>query len=381
MDTLSSRERVLKTLNHQEPDRIPLDLGGGATTIQAKAYEELKSFLGFNKPTQCFARYHVDTDPEILQLLNIDTRYVRIKRPDAWQLEMMQSEKGEYFIDEWGIRWLRPPGGIYWDMVDVPLKKGTLEELKFYRWPIGNDPGRVKGLREEALFLKKYFKYCIVGDIPVAAGILDLCCFLRGMENFLMDLMANPPYAMKLIELVTKVQIELYSAYLQEIGDVIDVIVTGDDLGIQNNLLISPKTYREMIKPFQKELIDAIKSLTSAKVFFHSCGSIKKVIPDLIDMGIDILNPVQTTAVDMEPKELKKEFGQDLVFWGAIDTQKVLPFGSPQEVEAFAKKMIEDLGRGGGYVLAPCHNIQAGTPPQNILALYQAYPGKLGMEG
>jgi len=369
METLTPRKRTLMALNHHEPDRVPMDLGGGATTIQAKAYEELKKVIGFSKPTKCFTRYHVEPDSEILELLEIDTRYIRIKRPDSWQLIM---DKDESYYDEWGILWQKPLNGLYWSMVSAPLKKGTLEELKQYNWPNARDSGRVKGLRQETLSLHKESKYCIVADIPVAAGILDLCWFLRGMENFFVDLLLNPKYALKLIESVTEMQKELYTVYLEKIGDLIDVIVTGDDLGIQNSLMINPVTYRKMIKPFQKDLINHIKNLTKAKLFFHSCGAIREVIPDLIEIGVEILNPVQTTASGMNPRELKREFGQDLVFWGAIDTQRVLPFGTPKEVEELACKRIAELGKGGGYVLAPCHNIQPGTPPQNILSLYHS---------
>jgi len=221
-------------------------------------------------------------------------------------------------------------------------------------------------LREEAKWLHEKTDYAVIADMPVL-GIFEtaLVC-LRGMERFMMDLILDKPFAKALLNKLSDKHIEFYRNYLDAVGEYIDIIMVSDDLGGENAPLISPELYREMVKPYQKKLWQFIKDNTKAHLFQHSCGSIYKLIPDLIEIGVDILNPIQVAAKDMDTKRLKEEFGDRLTFWGGIDTQRVLPYGSPEDVEMEVKERIADMAPGGGYVLTAVHNIQAGVMPENI---------------
>ena len=369
MREMSPRERLLTSLRHEEPDRVPLDLGGLATTIEAVPYDELKKYLGIKKEAKLFLRDHVDPPEEVLDRFGIDTRYVRIRPPRNFKVQI---DPDNSYLDEWGTRWKKPKSSLYWDPVDWPLKDATIEDLETYRWPDPHDPGRTEGLREEAKRLREKTEYAVIADTPVL-GIFEcgsIC--LRGIERLMMDLILDKPFARALFDKLADVHIELYRQYLDAVGEYIDVIMVTDDLGGENGPLISPELYRELIKPAQKRLWQFIKDNTGAYLFLHSCGSISKFIPDLIEIGVDILNPIQVAAKDMDTRRLKDEFGDKLIFWGGIDTQRILPFGSPEDVESEVKKRIADMAPGGGYVLTAVHNIQAGVPPENICMMYDA---------
>ena len=205
------------------------------------------------------------------------------------------------------------------------------------------------------------------------AGIAEVYSWLRGYEQYYMDLALNQDW----VECMLDRMVEFKSAYweraLREVGDLVDVVVEADDLAGQNALLMSPRTYRTLIKPRHKRLFGFIKAQAPVKVFYHSCGAVRRLIPDLIDAGIDVLNPVQLSAAGMDPGELKQEFGRDLVFWGGgVDTQGVLGTGTPQEIRTHVKANIEALAPGGGFVFAAVHDIQANVPPENIVAMWAA---------
>ena len=369
MSEMTSRERVLAALKHQEADRVPLDLGGYPTTIETIPYNELKKYLGIQSETSNFVRDHVDPSEEVLQKFKIDTRYLRPGPPRNFKIKI---EPDNSYIDEWGTKWRKSPTSIYWDPVDYPLKEATLEDLEKYPWPDPDDPGRTEGLRERAKMLRESTRYAIVGDSP-ASGIFDLAClFLAGPERFMADMILDKLFARALLEKICEVHMRLYENYLNAIGDYIDVIIVMDDLGGMQGPLISPDLYREMVKPIEKRLWQFIKSKTKAALFLHCCGGIYPIIPDLIEMGVDILNPIQVSAKDMDTGRLKRDFGNKLTFWGAIDTQQVLPFGSPEDVEREVKRRILDLAPGGGYVLTAVHNIQAGVPAENICRMYES---------
>jgi len=366
---MTPRERVLTALGHKEPDRVPLDLGGLSTTIEADPYQELKAHLGITSETKLFLRDHVDPPEELLEEFQIDTRYVRIGRPQNFKVQI---DADNSYRDEWGTRWRKPESSLYWDPVDWPLKDATIEDLETYAWPDPNDPGRTEGLRERARRLHAETDYAIVADMPVLGVFETAGVCLRGIERFMMDLVLDKPFAEALLNKLADLHIELYGRYLDAVGEYIDVIVVSDDLGGEHAPLISPEIYREMVKPAQKRLWQFVKSKTKAYLFMHTCGSVYRLIPDLIELGVDTLNPVQVAAKDMDTKRLKKEFGDRLAFWGGVDTQKVLPYGSPQDVEEEVKKRIADLAPGGGYILTAVHNIQAGVSPENICTMYDA---------
>ena len=369
MKEMTPRERVLTSLNHEEPDRVPLDLGGLATTIEAVPYNELKKYLGIRSETKLFLRDHVDPPEEILERFGIDTRYVRMKPPRNFKVQI---DSDNSYLDEWGTRWKKPESSLYWDPVDYPLKDATIEDLETHNWPDPHDPGRTEGLREEAKWLREKTDCAIIADTP-SLGIFESASIcLRGIERLMMDLILEKPFAKALLDKVADIQIEFFRHYLDAVGEYIDVIMVTDDLGAENGPLISPELYRELIKPAERKLWQFIKDNTKAYLFLHSCGSISKFIPDLIEIGVDILNPIQVSAKDMDTKRLKEEFGDRLTFWGGIDTQRVLPFGSPEDVDREVKRRIGDVAPGGGYVLTAVHNIQAGVPPENICMMYDA---------
>jgi uroporphyrinogen decarboxylase len=205
----------------------------------------------------------------------------------------------------------------------------------------------------------------------IGGGIFEQPARVMGLQNFLMALLTEPAFANRLMETITDIYIDSCNRYLEQVGPYIQVFTFWDDLVGQNGWIINPEIYRKLIKPKHKRLVEAIKKKTNAKLFFHSCGAARGLIPDLIDTGFDILNPVQVSAKGMNTKELKTEFGRDIVFWGGgVDTQQVLPFGKPQEVVDEVKRRIDDLAPGGGFVFAAVHNIQAFVPPENIVAAF-----------
>ncbi len=366
---MTSRERMLTALRHHEADRVPIDLGGGTTGIEVEAYDRLKPLLGFQGQTRTFVRDHVEIDEPILQRFGVDTRYVRVGPPRGYRLQL---DPDNSYVDIWGTRWRKPVSSLYYDMVEFPIKDATMDDLKRYRWPDPHDPGRTDGLRERARRLAEETDYAVVLDVT-GFGVFEQGWALRGFENFLADLIAEPEFAEALIQGVADYQIALYDHVLAEVGPYVQVVMVAEDLGTQTAPMVSPKTYRRMIKPAQKRVWQFIKSRTDAQLFLHSCGSVRAFIPDLIEIGVDILNPVQVAATGMDPKELKAEFGKDLTFWGGgCDTQNVLTFGTPDEVEAEVRRRIAELAPGGGFVFNQIHNVQPQVPAENIVRMLDA---------
>ena len=366
---MKSRERLLTALKHREPDRVPIDLGGTATGIEAEAYDYLKERIGFRGETKTFLRDHVEVDESILVRFGVDTRYIRVRPPRDYSPMI---DKDNSYVDFWGTRWKKPPSSLYWDMVDYPIKEPTMEALKKYRWPDPEDPGRIDGLEERAKKLYETTDYALVVDAP-GFGVFEQGWALRGFENFLMDLALTPKFAEALMQGLAEYRIALWGHILDAVGEYVQVVMESDDMGTQQGPMVSPETYRRLIKPAQKKVWQFIKSKTKAFLFLHSCGSVRKFIPDFIELGLDILNPVQVAARDMDPKELKSEFGKDLTFWGGgCDTQKLLSFGTSEDVENEVKKRISELAPGGGFVFNQIHNIQPQVPPENILRMFEA---------
>jgi len=375
---LTSRERVLAALNFQIPDRVPIDLGGFQSGIHKKAYEDLLSYLGrveeivMLDPVQQLVRPSED----ILKLLKADIRYVCALGPESFDGTIRQNyRKGELWHDlrdEFGVLWSMPDKQqLYMDISHHPLAEASLEDLASYPFPDGSDPSRFEGLREEVLNIRENTPYAV--STGIGGVVYETCWYLRGLERWFMDMMENPSFCEALLDRVLKFWLDYYTGFMKEIGDIIDVVMIGDDLAGQNGPLFQPEFYRAVVKPRQKKLVQHIRSLSSAKIWYHSCGGVVEYIPDLMDNGIDILNPVQITAQGMDPVYLKEKFGKDLVFWGGgIDSQHILPFASTEEVKASVKANMEAFKAGGGYVFNNVHNIQAGVPPENILAMYEA---------
>ena len=372
MKQMTSRERVLATLNHEEPDRIPVDIGSTITTTMVLAgYKRFKNYLDISdSPDILVSRMFqaVKMDERILKLLQVDFRPVFYGGPKGWKdIE----GPNDTYVDEWGLKLRRAANGFYYDMIDHPLKNVTIEDLGSYNWPDPLDPGRFEGIEKEARELHENSDYAVVGP-GCSVGFFELCWYLRGLEQLFMDMVLNPDFVHALFRKVLDIRKSILSEYLKRTGKYLDVVYSADDLGAQESTLMSPELYREMVKPYQKELFAFIRERTDAKIFYHCCGDVYPLIPDLIEIGVDALNPVQVSARDMDTKRLKEKFGDKITFWGAIDTQHVLPHGTPQEVREEVRRRVKDLAPGGGYVLAAVHAIQPDVPPENILCMCKA---------
>ena len=373
MAEMTPRERVWTAINHQEPDRVPLDIGGGtSTTIVIEGYEKLKNFWGIpgeivvmNKPFR-LARL----DEEVMRRLGSDTRPLGIKGPANWKPPVVDDP--ETFIDLWGITWRKAyyPGGYYWELYKYPLAEATIEDLDRYPWPDPVDPGFTAGLEDDARLLYENTDYAIMADGGFKS-FWELGYMMRGFQQMLIDVVENPEFTLALLDKLLELNIAGTERFLDKAGKYIQVFRTADDLATQNNLLMSPKTYRQVLKPTYKKYMDFVHSKTDAKIFYHSCGNITNLVEDLIEIGVDILNPVQVSAMG-DTKALKARFADRMVFWGAIDTQHVLPNGSVADVEVEVRQRINDLGPGGGLVVGSVHNIQPDVPPENIIAMAEA---------
>ena len=381
---MTPRERVMAALNLQEPDRVPIDLSQAAgDAITATAYKNLLDHLGITDrkvEIQTKLSQTAVVDEDILKRFRVDLRRLDLGVPDNWTDEPVGKDG---YRDEYGLVRTRPEGGFYYDIVESPIKEDTLDAIEKHKWPDPDDPGRYRGLREKARELHEETDYAVVLNVNCAFFLR--CAELRGWENFYMDLAGNPAFARALMDKYLDIRLRIAERALEEVGENIDIVmVSSDDLGMDDRTIISPQMYRELIKPGQKRTFDFFKARTPAKRFYHCDGAIFPVIEDLIEVGIEALNPVQVSAAGMgDTRKLKREFGDRIAFWGAIDTYQALPYGTPQEVRDEVKQRIDDLGHGGGYVICSVHNIQPEVPPENVVAMFEAanefgrYPLKL----
>jgi len=377
-ETMSARERVLTALNHEIPDRVPIDLGGFQTGIHQAAYRQLLDYLGLADevtimdPVQQLAR----PCESLLERFHVDVRYVFAHGPESFdgaiERNVRDGRVWHDLADEFGVVWSMPDDQpLYMDISYHPLAEASREDLVDYPFPKGGDPTRFTGVRQEAERLRRETPYAI--STGIGGVVYEICWYMRGLERWFMDTIENPAFCEALLDKTLQFWLDYYSQFMQEIGNLVDVVMIGDDIGGQNGPLFSPQFYRAVVKPRQKRLVQHIKSSTPAKIWYHTCGSVVPLIPDLIDNGIDILNPVQISAADMDPRKLKRAYGSQLAFWGGgIDTQHVLGFATPQEIEKHVRQNVEALKPGGGYVFNSVHNIQAGVPPENIVAMFDA---------
>ncbi len=364
---MTHRERVIAALSHRQPDRVPMDLGATRnSSMVAEAYQRLAPRLGARADAPLSHRMMraVTVDEAVLKALDIDVRGVFPAGPPA--VETGQRS----YRDEWGVERVRPPGAFYYDQVHFPLAGPiSVADIARYPWPDPDDPARVRGLRERVREIRAATDCAIVLNLPSA--FVHASQYLRGFEDWFVDLAADPTLACALFDAVLEVNLGACSAILREVGQQVDVVVGSDDLGLQGGLMIAPETYRSLLKPRHAKYFRLMHDMSPAKVLFHSCGSVVDILDDLIGMGVEVLNPVQVSAAGMDPPALKKRFGSRLSFWGGVDTQRVLPFGSVDEVRAEVERRVETLGRDGGYVLGAVHNIQPDVPAQNVLAMYE----------
>ena len=394
---MNHRERVLTALRHEEPDRLPIDLGGTIdSTITAVAYGRLRERLGLGPGTVRVADIYQHTalvEEDVRRALGVDVALAG-DQPLAWREGTLpdgsparfpdrfrperQADGSQVVFDASGTVVLKMPrDGHYFDPVYSPLADATsvdeidqhLEEIRSYDKPAHLDTS-YEALAERARDLRENTDYLIVGFF--GGHIFQSSQSLRGWDTFLLDLLLNQAFAEALMDRLVEANIERFERYAETVAPYVDVIQFEDDLGMQDRPLLRPELYRRVVKPYHARLFRFVKSHCDARILLHTDGAIAPFIPDFIEMGVDILNPVQVSAAGMDSKVLKRAYGEDIVFWGAgCDSQQVLPFGTPQEVADEVKRRIDDLAPGGGYVFAPVHNIQPEVPPENVVAMYE----------
>jgi uroporphyrinogen decarboxylase len=378
-NSMNSRERLLAALNHQEPDRIPFDLGSTQVTgIHVIAYQRLREYLGLPQvePQICdIVQGLALPDDDVIEKLGVDVRGLFPLNSHNWNVTAIDAGDNWEYHDEWGLTQHKPkPDGLYFSVVKSPLDRSGLivDEVQAYAWPDTGDVRRIAGFRELAERYRAQGQAVMIKG--VLAGIFEMSQRVRGMQNIMIDLASNEALACAFLDKMVELKIKFWETALTQLGDVIDVISEADDYGTQTSQLISPRMFRKIFKPRLQTLFTRIHQLApDAKLFFHSDGNIRPILPDLIEIGIDILNPIHITATGMEPSALKRDFGKDVAFWGGgVETQSVLPFGTPLEVKDNVRRNIDALASGGGYVFNTIHNIQADVPPQNIVAMIEA---------
>jgi uroporphyrinogen decarboxylase len=393
---MNHRERVLTALRHEEPDRVPIDFGGTCdSTISALSYQALREGLGLQPGATRVAdvsQYTALIDDDVRQALDVDTMPL-FNEPSEWRQGTLTDGSPAQFparfqprrlpdgsqvvFDSAGTALLKMPrGGYYFDPVHTPLAGATsvsdidahLDAIETYDTPSYLDVS-YQVLAAKARRLRETTDYLIVGFF--GGHIFQAGQALRGWDTFLIDLMVNPAFAEALMDRLVEANIRRFERYAQTVGRYVDVVHFEDDLGMQDRPLLRPSLYRRLVKPYHRRLFAFVKSRCDAYLLFHSDGAIAPLIPDFIDLGIDALNPVQVSAAGMDTELLKRTFGQDITFWGGgCDSQRVLPFGTPQEVAEEVRRRIDHLAPGGGFVFAPVHNLQAEVPVQNALTMF-----------
>jgi uroporphyrinogen decarboxylase len=369
---MNSRQRVRLALNHQEPDRVPMDLGGtGVSTIHLESYSRLLQFLelppdGLALMSDTFQTAEIAA--QVRERLGVDFVGLRPRTPRGWKNVVHSADS---FSDEWGIRFQRSrDAGRAFFPSGHPLAHADVTAIQNYRLPDMGDLSRVEGLRDVARKLHDETDYAIIAD--GMWSLLQKAYDLRGMDSFLMDMLSDEIKARSLLDRLVDVTLVNMATFLKEVGDYVQVVTVADDLGIQSGPIMSLAMYRDFLKPCHKALVEEIRKYTDAKIMLHSDGSIYQFLEDLIQVGFDIINPVQASAKNMDTRRLKREFGQALSFWGGVDTQDILPHGTPADVETEVRRRIDDLAPGGGYILGAVHVIQNDVSPENIYRLFNA---------
>jgi len=387
----------VKALRREVPDRVPLDLGGTESSgMTAIAYRNLRAHLDLPPGRiQVFDTLQqlAKIEDDLREQLEVDTVPLYLE-PRRWKPGVLSDGTPCEIPERWNPReeeggWVvrdgaghvtarMPEDGFYFEPTYAPLADvqqpseldAHADAIESFDWPSYADES-VDDIEARARTLHQETDLAVVANLCMhllAAGQI-----LRGYENFMVDLLANRTLAHALLERLTDAYVRRCDRVLPRIDKYIQVVLVNDDLGIQSGPMLSIDCYKEMIWPYQKRLFGYVKSKTDAALLLHSCGSVYRFIPFLIEAGIDALNPVQVSAAEMDTKRLKREFGKDLTFWGGgCDTQHVLPRGSAREIEDEVKRRVSDLAPGGGFVFTQVHNIQPDVPPENVLAMVDA---------
>ena len=345
---MNSKERVLAAIDRVEPDRVPVDLWALSPVT-----DNLRAHL------------RADDDEGVWRALGVDLRSVW----PAYAGPALPTFNDGSWLDWWGLH--KRMIGPFEEVLEPPLAEAqTIADVEAHPWP---DPDwfDYDGLRPACEALSDYA--LVIRDLgPDATCVLRLAMFLRGMEQFMMDLAMGPDLAQAIIDRVEAFYLEFDRRIFEAAGDLTDIYFIADDVGVQNGLMISPRMFRKFVRPSLARFIDQAHHFDQ-KVMYHTCGSVRRLIPDFIEMGVDILNPIQTSAEGMVPAELKREFGDALCFHGAMDIQTVLSQGTTTQVRDEVKRLCDALGPGGGFILAPTNNVMPETPVENVVALYETY--------
>ncbi len=364
---ISPRDRFGRIISFQAADRVPLDLGGTSlTSIAPGVLAGLKNLLGIKGPA---STDYESIDERVLEALHIDFR--RIGRLIASGEKLIDGNDART-IDMWGIE--RAWTGQYWDIVKSPLRGASLADLNNYPWPdpaIWIQPDELGKFNKEARRLWEQTDTVVVAEHPVY-GVFELACWMCGFDDFLWRLAGDAGFVHKLFSILLDLQKHFIEPYYQAVGNFIHLTTSGDDFGTQTGPFLSPRAFREYIKPYLADRIAFTHIFTKALFWHHSCGSIHELIPDLVDCGVDILNPIQPGAKMMEPERLKNDFGRRLRFHGGFDTQGVLPFGTKEQIIEEVRRVMDAMKPGGGYIFSAAHNIQEDVPAENVLTMYQA---------
>jgi uroporphyrinogen decarboxylase len=375
---LTSRERVLTAINHEQPDRVPLVIGvSNATGIKMKPYQAIKKTIGVQAPDDYIYDWPelgtADIDEDTMHRLHSDVRGVLDLEPETTRKRNRERDPHSDCIDSWGSGQTEIAPGDWFPSVHPLPDAETVEDLDSYLgWPDMTDPTRIAHVRETAKRLADDNEYAILAT-PWLLFPFERAYAMQGMEPFLMNMARSPDFARALMERIAVYCKQLMERFLEELGDNVDIIKIGDDLGTQDSLIISPKMYREILKPIHADFISFIKARTKAKVLFHSCGDVAPLIDDFVEIGVDILNPIQTSGRCMSDlPSLKKRFGKNITFCGGIDAHRILPFGTAEEVREEVRRVMQILGPGGGCMISAVHTVMNDVPPENVLAMVDA---------
>ncbi len=370
---MTSRERVQCVLEHRKPDRVVVDLGSTASGMTNLTFQRVKKYFGITggdilvRPDESSAWYN----DQLTEKMGSDFKHVFLLPPDGYD---PLKDGGDVIVTEWGLQKTLKQG--LWQCSSNPLKDADIEDIDAYSWPDPYAPGRDRGLRERAEYLYHYTDYAIAAR-AVSHGFFELAWELRGMENLLMDMLIDKDFANRLMDKILEIQIGFYDVLLSACGEYLQVVETGDDYGTQRGPIMSPELFWEMIVPRRKKLNDFIRSKApQAKIFHHTCGSVYRLLDGLIESGVDILNPVQPSAADMNTARLQREYGDRLIFHGGIDEQTAL-IGNTERLKEEMRERISTLGREGIYIIAPTSNFQDDMPLENIVN-FAAYAKEIG---
>jgi len=367
---MTSRQRVEMALEHREPDRVPLDI-----TIVAKPYHDLLEYLNISDDYWWDDWAHVFPIPEVLQKLHVDVFHI----PYGITATGLWDKHCEFYKDEWGYTKQRiegNKGAFLYQMIDHPLEDArTVDDIMGYDWPEMDEP-RLEGLEQYVRRLYEETDFALT--MTFGGNIFELSHYLRGMENFFMDLLLNPELACAVMDKILEIRLHRDKQVLQAVGKYLTYFrFQGEDLGSQSGPLISPDTFRALVRPrleaeWQAAKKEYLLHNPNGKISVHSCGAVFDFMGDFIEMGADMLNPIQPNAVGMDTARIKETFGDRLCFHGGINTQDALANGTILDIVQEVKTRIEHLGPGGGYIMSPSHNIQSGVSPQKIIAMYEA---------